>query len=106
MMRRTMLTTYKLRAECPQDIARLISLLASARLFEGLSVEMDPEHPDATMTVSSPLDLAKLRAIIATVRDGHVMLETVAPLVEYTGARDRLARATTGRLLPTTNGQA
>ena len=93
-------TTFKLRAECMADVGQLLQHIAAKRVVvEAIMVPIDymPWYEgayageDVTLTGPHvgrcPLDLDALRAILATITDGHVMLETVATAAEYTGER-------------------
>lgn len=88
-------TTYRLRAEAFQDLAKLAIALAPnggpirmtaftiVAVGFGRSLGLNFE-----MTLDSPLTLDELLAVVATIEGGHVMYQTVAPLGRYTGERD------------------
>jgi hypothetical protein len=80
---------YKLRAECLLDTAGPIEKLAKECGFEIVwTIHSIPRFPDCEMNIACKLSLDELKAIIATVEDGHIMLETVVPKDEYTGERN------------------
>lgn len=83
----TELTTYKLRAEVPDDVEVLALVLK--RL--GITVH-DWQMtaiclPDVELTFASAERIEVLRQTIATIEDGHVMYQTLARADEYTGER-------------------
>lgn len=79
--------TYKMRAECTADLTRFLEQVPvesfSAKHFKIQDVTL----PDLVIEFSSPWQLAQIRAAMAEIIDGHVMLETVALASEYTGER-------------------
>ena len=86
------MTTYKLRAECSQDVYRFYramkpefkGLVSSFRMVQRLPI------PDVELTFKSKKSLPEIRKILSKIVDGHVMLETVQPLKKYTGEREDL----------------
>ena len=81
-------TTYKLRADCAADFAALASLVAeSPHGFAAISALRAGAFPVCVIEITTTATLAELRALLATIDDGHVMLETVQPIERYTGER-------------------
>lgn len=86
-------TTYRLRAEVFQDLAKLAIAMAPngghvrMTAFTIVAVGIG-SLPNFEMLLDSPLTLDELLAVIGTIEDGHVMFQTVAPLGRYTGERD------------------
>lgn len=80
---------YRLRAECMQDVGRLLCCIHAQRV----EIVGNPGAPDVEVTITHPsmmghaLSLKDMRAIISGIADGHVMWETLAPVDQYTGAR-------------------
>jgi len=74
---------YKFRAEMLSDISLLAVLLPMA--------EVDPkdlgELGDVEVILRTMVSLAEVSDILAHVPDGHVMVETLAPVAAYTGNR-------------------
>lgn len=76
---------YKLRFEALVDIGRLI-LVGGGRI-----VLLPNQHsqPQDEALICTDLTLSSIHALISLVPDGHVMLQTIKPINEYTGERDR-----------------
>ena len=72
---------YKLRAECLLDILKLFKTCH----FPNLKIEM--KAPDCTLEFESVSGIEELKFFIKQIPDSHVMIETLAPLAEYTGER-------------------
>jgi hypothetical protein len=82
-----MRTTYRFRAECQADVDRFEAKLATHGCHvEGWTLVSLP-HGETAVDFSTDAPLEALRTILATVVDGHVMLETIAPADAYTGER-------------------
>lgn len=79
---------YKFRAECIADIQAFI-YLANLEIKDSINtvIEFNSRLADCVCTISTSLDIDKVRAIMANVPDSHVMLETLAFEPEYTGER-------------------
>lgn len=77
---------YRFRAECQPDVDDLRSLLGKG--FDKITIINSPPFPDVEVELETKLSLEELRAVMRRVVDGHVMVQTVAPLDEYTGERD------------------
>lgn len=76
---------YKFRAECENDV------LAFRDITKGVTFDfvfLDGVRPDVTVEFESPLTIEEIRAEMAKMDDGHVMLQTVMPIEQYTGERD------------------
>jgi len=74
---------YKFRAEALADISLLRRLLPLAEM----KVNEIGQLGDVEVTIQTTASLSELSDILALVPDGHVMLETLAHLSEYTGKR-------------------
>lgn len=81
------LTTYKMRAECAVDVGRF---LTHPNLICNLAIGCDDDDGtgDVVVEFTSHRTLADLLAILRTVADGHVMVETLNYFEKYTGDRD------------------
>lgn len=78
------LISYKARAECFIDVARFLATVP----LESLTVyRPDPRVGDVIVEFSSALTLAQLGEYLRRIPDGHVMAETVAHFLDYTGER-------------------
>ena len=83
---------YKLRAECHVDTLRFLRRMSIAcikehrRIWSFILVQ-DVGFPDCEVKFTTSLSLERLRDILAGIVDGHVMLETVELLEDYTGER-------------------
>jgi len=73
---------YKFRAECLHDIKLLMGLV----LVSQFKIE-STLFPDCTAEITTELSIADLKKAMRKIPDSHVMLETIAPLNEYTGER-------------------
>jgi hypothetical protein len=100
---RPMTTMFKMRAEFMMDVGKLLTRIYAERVeIKGGSL-----HPDCDLvvTLTNPwiygrvrgdrlvrppqqATLETLRSEIAKIDGAHVMLQTVAPLAEYTGERE------------------
>jgi hypothetical protein len=81
---------YKLRAECPVDSARLLLTLVDSGIdvtdwIECRGVGDDEGERVVTFKCAEPIQV--LKHAIASIVDGHVMLETIARAEDYTGER-------------------
>jgi hypothetical protein len=91
-----MATTYKLRAECENDITRFQkAMIKNNKTITKVSMEHQTLEmgdvsfplPDVDFVFTSTNSLQEIKAVLKTVVDGHVMEETVAGLEDYTGER-------------------
>ena len=80
---------YKFRAECQPDIDALFELLPAENLLNwNVSPAFGAQFPDRVCEIElSGMMLDDLKKVIEKIPDGHVMLETVAELKDYTGER-------------------
>lgn len=83
------MATYKLRAECTRDVRRLLAdipkrKLKRSNILQGAGITVADE---CELELEVEIALPQLQLIIAGVEDGHVMLETVARIEDYTGER-------------------
>lgn len=76
---------YKLRAECLADI---VKFLASARFLAKYQIKPLKNGIDHELTITTKAPLDKIIMCLRDVRDSHVMLETIKPILEYTGIRE------------------
>ena len=95
------LYTYKFRAECFYDVTEFYkqtskaieSIKSSDELsstkFGILSVIGKDEIPDVTVIFKSNFNLLEVKQILSEVENGHVMLETIELIENYTGVRFR-----------------
>jgi len=80
---------FKLRAECMSDVGRLLQRICAHHV----EIMFTTTYPDVVVTLDRPfvggdmLDLTAVRAVLAEIVDGHVMVETVALADDYTGER-------------------
>jgi hypothetical protein len=64
---------YKLRAEAPSDIGRLLGVVPVTDMI----YRREPGQTDVIVTITSPWPLAKIKAALGAIQDGHVMAETI-----------------------------
>jgi hypothetical protein len=81
---------YKFRAECSYDALTFIDKTTGLTYnFEIKQQDIDGSLiPDVDVIFESDLSLDEIRDKIREVIDGHVMLQTVKPIDEYTAERD------------------
>lgn len=79
--------TYKMRAECAHDLAAFMVTVPVQSFRADKVVINGIQLPDMVAEFTSSLSLKEIKAAIADIEDGHVMLETVALQSEYTGKR-------------------
>ncbi len=79
---------HKFRAECEADVDELIKILPQDYSHTLKVMRADPIFPDVVVDIITPLTVPQLESLMRQVTDGHVMLQTVAPLDYYTGDRD------------------
>ena len=78
----------RFRAEIEADVDELIKLLPTKYSHTVKVMRSTPLFPDVVVDIITPLTVDQLRDIMRKVTDGHVMVQTVAPLDYYTGERD------------------
>lgn len=77
---------YKFRAECVLDVFRFIEYIGDR--YESFTVNSSKLFPDVTASLRCSIPLETLKSILKNyVVDGHVMLETIQPIDQYTGER-------------------
>lgn len=83
------MNTFKLRAECIEDIREFHVRLAAASIRVGRwdMLRSDIRLPDTELVFSADGSLDQIKIAAGRVRDGHVMVETVALEHKYTGIR-------------------
>lgn len=83
--------SYKFRAECFIDVARLLATLATEASVNHVSIahfERDGlMEADCLVSFECSLPLADLITIAESTPDGHVMAQTMATAETYTGVR-------------------
>ena len=79
---------YKFRAEVMMDIEELLRLLPVGELITINVKVLSDGLPDREAIIElKTLSLSQIRGLMSKVKDGHVMLETVALKQNYTGKR-------------------
>lgn len=79
------MTTYKLRADCVQDILNFINQLVN----HGIKANFGSINTLYNELVfETKISREEIMALIRNVEKGHVMLQTIQPLGKYTGERD------------------
>lgn len=82
------MSVFKMRAECLADVARALPALGEMGMLRQVTVTQPVAAlPDVDVTFEHAGNLAWVRRALATLCDGHVMLETVALAADYTGER-------------------
>lgn len=82
------LNTYKLRAEGLNDF---LSFLQTGMYMRMKSFTIEPIGvPDVVVSFVTDASLSEIKSKLKEVPDSHVMLETIKPINEYTGERDRM----------------
>lgn len=82
------LNTYKLRAEGLNDF---LSFLQTGMYMKMKSFTIEPIGvPDVVVSFVTDASLSEIKSKLKEVPDSHVMLETIKPINEYTGERDRM----------------
>jgi len=77
---------YKLRAEGVSDVMELLKIIAHK--MKSFNVKrIDDVIPDVEFEFETEFNIDAIQRIISTIIDGHVMLETVTLLEDYTGIR-------------------
>ena len=79
---------YKLRAECLQDVGNFLRRVSNQLI--NYSIINIPGHcylPDVEFIFHTELALDEIIITLKGIDDGHVMVETVERLSEYTGYR-------------------
>lgn len=77
--------TYKFRAECQEDAQNF------QNISKGLAQNFDFQKGtviDIIVTFDSNLNLSEIIGLLRNIEDGHVMVQTVRPIHEYTGQRN------------------
>ncbi|MBT4361428.1 MAG: hypothetical protein HOD11_10725 [Candidatus Marinimicrobia bacterium] len=79
---------YRCRAEIEADVDELVKILPPKYSHTVKVMRSNPLFPDVVVDIITPLMVDQLRDVMRKVADGHVMVQTVAPLDYYTGERD------------------
>lgn len=77
--------TYKMRAEMESDILKFVLKAKDRNILITFRIV---GKTDPRVTFKTTKSLQEIRNIIKTIKDGHVMYETVKLLKEYTGERN------------------
>jgi hypothetical protein len=84
----------KFRAECQTDVFEFLGAVQAvcrgSEFYEWVRVTewvTSLPYSDAVVTIATNLPLWKIRNVMVTVLDGHVMVETLRLEAEYTGER-------------------
>lgn len=84
--------TYKFRAECISDVRVLLHKIRSTRFYYSsinqLKLPGGEYIPDVEVELVADTTLGKLRDFMREVDDGHVMVQTVQLVENYTGSRN------------------
>lgn len=78
---------YKMRAECIVDVARFMEQAGGQ--FETIEITKLKIGPDVEVKFKTKMSPSYIARALEEVSDGHVMLETFAPLKLYDGVRRR-----------------
>jgi tRNA A-37 threonylcarbamoyl transferase component Bud32 len=79
------LKLYKFRAECETDVDRLLNNLKK----DVVSVSKSRQYfPDVEVKLVTALTLDEIRQSMRTIEDSHVMIQTIAHRLDYTGDRN------------------
>jgi hypothetical protein len=77
---------YKLRAECAQDVIYFIA--DPGIIFKSFQMKrIADELPDVEFEFETEAWLELIKLILDLIGDSHVMIETLAPIDQYTGER-------------------
>jgi hypothetical protein len=80
--------TYMFRAECLEDVLKLLKRLHPACPVQAFEFKRIPGFPDLTCRITCDISLGDLRLFMERVRDGHVMEQTVEVPEKFTGKRN------------------
>lgn len=80
------LRLFKFRAECLPDVLNFFEAARHTGKYFGYRFENDG-LPDVDVELLSTATKDEIETIMKTVEDGHVMLDTIEPIHEYTGER-------------------
>jgi hypothetical protein len=80
--------TYMFRAECLDDILKLLKRLHPVAPVQSFQFSRIPGLPDLTCEITCDISLDGLRSIMQRVRDGHVMEQTAEIPENYSGERN------------------
>ncbi len=90
------MNTYKFRAECVSDVSKLIDLMVTENIKSSVQVVgNNRDFPDCEVVMQTDCDLNDIRSFIGKLTDGHVILETIKPIDDYTGKRGHILRNVT-----------
>ncbi len=78
-----MKNTFKFRAECLYDVNAALKKVPCSKF----KIECN-FLPDCTAEIETSYTLEQVKESLKRIIDGHVMLETIAPIAKYTGERN------------------
>ena len=84
------LSVYSFRAELSQDVDKFLYALSQRNIFFKYSKQGSSHLPDICVELHTSATIEDLRDVLRTVKDSHVMLETLRalPLSENNLERD------------------
>lgn len=68
---------FSFRAECPADVLEFERACALAKITTSLAKLPDGTYPDVEVELETPVAIDALRAVMRSIVDGHVMLQTL-----------------------------
>ncbi len=81
-------TTYKFRAECENDILVLLEEIGHDEIMSYSIKPLSEGMPDKVCEITMKrFTLNDLKSEMKLITDGHIMVETLMPIDEYTGER-------------------
>ena len=82
-------TTFRFRAEVPGDVVDLLEVIPAEHVIRFASVRGHDHLPGEECEIMAcGIGLEDLRDYCRQVVDGHVMVQTIQPIEDYTGERD------------------
>ncbi|MDB4945884.1 MAG: hypothetical protein JWP97_5418 [Labilithrix sp.] len=84
------MTTYKLRAECLEDVLKLIERIAAVDAGEHIEFHVARMHGlfDVELEISTGLEVGRILTLIEELPDAHLMQDTIKPLAQYSAGRE------------------
>jgi len=84
------MSIYKFRAECLSDVSNARKSFCNNQ-YE-LTLEIESPFPDVVVEIKTQMSFEQIYEALASVINGHVMVETLAIKKEYTGKRRKRDR--------------
>ena len=78
--------TYKFKAECKEDINELLDRFPNYFINDWRTIDVNRESVEASFETNLTID--EIRYCMTAIPNGELMYQTVAPIVEYSGARN------------------